>query len=291
MSKVKTSSLLELLGIMAFLLLVGFITLGVIGEAYGATVKPKTTEDLAKVTVKITDLSSMSGGSGVILQSKNDRSFILTNSHVCEVATNGGLIHTNKEKLMVNAMAHYKRHDLCLIRVLKDLGVNTLLAPKEPKIYSEAIISGHPALMPTIITKGHFSGYEIIDVFLGYRECTEEELEDVDCIMYGNKVKVKKFYSQVVSATIIPGSSGSAVYNSNGEISGVVFASKSRELAYAYIVPYAYVSDFIKNVKNGDFKIVDVKVKTGKEEQSRTATNLLWKNNDRLKPTPEINNQ
>jgi hypothetical protein len=48
----------------------------------------------------------------------------------------------------------------------------------------------------------------------------------------------------LVTATISPGSSGSAVYNSDMELSGVVFAG-SGDLGYAWTVPYEYVRGFL----------------------------------------------
>jgi hypothetical protein len=45
---------------------------------------------------------------------------------------------------------------------------------------------------------------------------------------------------------IMGGSSGSAVLNENGELSGVVFAGEGKGFSYAFIVPYEYVARFIR---------------------------------------------
>ena len=58
---------------------------------------------------------------------------------------------------------------------------------------------------------------------------------------------LKTYDSQHTSALVLPGNSGSAVFNSDGEIAGLVFASGSRELHYGIIVPHEYVKFFVEH--------------------------------------------
>lgn len=80
------------------------------------------------------------------------------------------------------------------------------------------------------------------------RPCTSEELDDKDkslfCLLAGGIPMVKTYETTPVSATIQPGSSGSAVYNNDGQVSSVIFAGRG-DLAYGLSVPHEYVLEFL----------------------------------------------
>jgi hypothetical protein len=139
-------------------------------------------------------------------------------------------------------------HDLCVLTVAADLKDTAPLASSAPDVYSDAIITGHPALLPNIITRGHFGGRLIVEVMTGARKCTEEEKQDPKkgpfCELFGVIPVIKAYEAMVVSATIMPGSSGSAILNSSGRISGVAFAG-SGTIGYALAVPYESVRNFL----------------------------------------------
>jgi len=201
-------------------------------------------------TVMVYDLTKNIGGSGVILNSYNSHSEILTNSHVCNVVKDGGYVKTaaGKEYTVTN----FKQdtvHDICMIVVTANLNIDTKLATEEPREYSSAVISGHPALLPVVNSYGHFSKKEFIDIVVATRTCTMEDYQNPDtsylCAFFNIVPTIKKFESTVVTALIQGGSSGSAVYNSSNELSGLVFAGHSGGLSYAFIVPYSYLAQFL----------------------------------------------
>ncbi len=204
--------------------------------------------DKAKAEAAVTILGTRSGGTGVILGSFSTKSLILTNNHVCESLALGGTVITdNSQKHSVTGYRQSLVHDMCIVEVAEDLGVNTRLADRAPKPYDEAIVVGHPALLPTIITKGHFSGKMSEDIFLGVKPCSDADLETpsgIFCLLFGGLPIIKRYEVQVVSPTIMPGSSGSAVYNSSGELAGLVFAGRG-ELGYGMIVPHEYILAFV----------------------------------------------
>jgi S1-C subfamily serine protease len=224
------------------------LLVGVLGTLALSNGGKKSNNDKAEATVAIVNLAENSGGTGVILDSGVE-SHILTNSHVCNVVKNGGLVVTDDGKKHV--VVSYKQsnvHDMCLITVAGSLGTNTPVAATPSSLYSEAIISGHPSLLPTVITSGHFSNHTIGTVVIGFRECTKADLSTpaaVYCVSMGGIPIIRSYDMQTVSATVKPGSSGSAVYNNNGEIAGLVFAG-SRELDYAMIVPHEYIVQFLQ---------------------------------------------
>jgi S1-C subfamily serine protease len=205
-------------------------------------------KDLKSRSVKIVNFGKRSGGSGSIITSNHRESTVLTNSHVCEVVESGGLVITDKGEYAVTSYRKSERHDLCLITVGADLGVNTNIAKKAPDNQEEAAISGHPRLLPNVITRGHFSGKEIIKILTAIRTCTEEDFKSDNmllCLFLGGIPTVTAYEAQLVTALIQGGSSGSPVYNSNGEIAAVAFAGAG-EMSQAYVVPFEAVSTFFE---------------------------------------------
>lgn len=214
------------------------------------TIKPRTNQEYSLTSVMITRYDGRSGGSGVILSSSKNSSKILTNAHVCEVVANGGIVRSDTARGIVKSYKVSDIHDLCLITTNNNFKVNTVIAEESPEIYNDAAVVGHPALMPTIVTKGVFSQKELITVLVGSRPCTEEEKTNertsIICFLMGAMPLIRTFEAQVVSSTIMPGSSGSPVFNANGEISGLVFAG-SGNFGYAYVVPFEYISNFLEH--------------------------------------------
>ena len=202
-------------------------------------------------TVMITNRAGTGGGSGSVVETSPSESKILTNAHVCEGALKRGGVVTkvDGEKHLVTGYYLSDEHDLCLVTVAADLHSKVEIADQAPSLYEEATITGHPSLMPNVINKGLFGGRMIIEIMTGMRKCTKEEMEDPAkgffCMLLGGLPVIKSFEAATVSATIMPGSSGSAVLNSKNELSGVVFAGNSRGLSYALIVPYEAVRNFL----------------------------------------------
>jgi Trypsin-like peptidase domain len=203
---------------------------------------------LQNTTVMITNLGGNSGGSGSIVAHSAQISKILTNAHVCEVVKNGGLVTSDTQSSYVIAYKISKFHDLCLIYVAQDLHYSANLASKPPAVYSKVIVSGHPRLIPTIMSYGHLAGKQVIQVMIGSRACTESEKNDpttgIFCGLVGALPIIKSYESSAVSATIQAGSSGSAVYNESGYIVAVVFAGQG-DFGYGFVVPYEYVRNFL----------------------------------------------
>lgn len=232
---------------MKFLLSVLFMTslMTACSSATDRTVASENTD----ATVMITNIARNSGGSGVVIQSNATESLVLTNGHVCAVVKGGGLITgTSGISAFVTHYKLSKVHDLCLISVSVDLQARTRLADSAPKRYDVASISGHPKLLPNIVTFGHFSDKRIVQVMMGARSCTKEEYENPDtaffCLLVGKLPIVRTFEAIVVSATIQPGSSGSGVFNSDHKLAALVFAG-SGDLGYTLAVPYEYINFFI----------------------------------------------
>lgn len=198
-------------------------------------ITPQTNQELFHVSVLITNMEESGGGSGVILHSEKDHSLILTNRHVCVGIGEAGIVHDSEHKKhLILEKKLDSRHDLCLIRVSGDLGVDVIIAGENPKPADDLVIVGHPMLLPTIITKGHFSDSMIISVM------------DEGGIVLREAV--------VASALISPGSSGSPVFNAKGELAGMVFAGFGN-LSYGFLVPIDYIRSFVSTAYIDNFNI------------------------------------
>lgn len=199
------------------------------------------------VSVMITNDSQNHGGTGSIINSNTKGSTILTNKHVCQVVKQGGKVVTPGGVYTVRSYKEYPMHDLCLVKIKENLGQSLKLSRTLPQPADKSYVTGHPLLMPNIVTEGHFSDRVIIQVLMDVRDCTDKEREEdpVGCDFFGKEV-VETFKSQVVSNLIQPGNSGSAVLNSKGELAGVVFAGRG-QLGYGLIVPQDFVAFFLTN--------------------------------------------
>lgn len=201
-------------------------------------------------SVKVTNFAGNSGGSGTVISSSATSSLVLTNGHVCGVVKAGGRITTEDQRTyLVDSYALSDEHDLCLISVASDLKRGSNLASRAPIATKEnGTIIGHPRLYPTIVTSGPFADNMIIDVMIGVRECTDADRANPDralmCAFFGVAPIIKMYESTLVSATIMPGSSGSGVFNAAGELQAVVFAGGG-DLSYGMLVPYEYVNRFL----------------------------------------------
>lgn len=217
--------------------------------------------DITKNAVMVVNKAMNHGGTGIIYESSSKGSYILTNKHVCDAIKNGGVVRTSNAQYQIQSFQESSVSDLCLAYVPANLKQQTKLASKEPNTFSPAKVSGHPALMPTVISTGHFSERSIIQVFTGMTQCTDSQQQDPNtallCAFFGGLPIIKSYESVLVSATIMPGSSGSGVYNSSNELSGVVFAGQG-EFAYGWTVPYDQVAAFLNNEsQKGSFEKID----------------------------------
>lgn len=261
------------LRIITYVLLTGALLFGL--KAY-RSLKNLPESDIRSASVKITNRAMTSGGTGIVLFSSKTQSDILTNDHVCKLLKKaGGLVLSDSDAFQATSILESEVSDLCLVTVSDDLKARVEISPKGPNAYDKATVSGHPALMPNVLSTGHFSGRQIIQVMTGMKECTPEEIADpstaLPCAFFGGLPVVKSYESVLVTATIMPGSSGSGVYNSKEQLSGVVFAG-STEFGYAWTVPYEQVINFLfkehQNLKSQNLS-QEIAVIENKDESKR----------------------
>lgn len=226
---------------------------------------PKTVSELKETSVRIMNLEMSSGGTGSIFRSFDNASHILTNKHVCHLIEQGGVVDYKGKQYLIT---HYKKfvdHDLCIVRVAVNLKQNLQIAEKIAKESSKTVVSGHPSLLPHIATVGHLSEKMEIELLAGVRPCTADEIkgDPMTCAFFGGYPIIAVLQAQLVSNLIQPGNSGSAVFNDDGEIVGVVFAGNGRGFSFGLIVPQIYVAYFLQTAHMVDFVKVGTPVDEG----------------------------
>lgn len=229
------------------------------GNAYGELIKPNVKDYslFEKATVKITDKDERSGGTGWILKSTLTKSFIVTNGHVCNLHKRSGslMIRTHKGAFQAERIKYSNLHDLCLVEVFADLGVDTKIADSSPERGEKIYISGHPRLFPLMVTEGYMSNNIQVSIVTEIRQCkdNEEDQANLYCQMMGVVPIIKNYESKMTSAFIAGGNSGSAVYDSRGEVVGVVFAGSESGYSQSIIVPL----EFLRNFVSSEIKQID----------------------------------
>lgn len=233
------------------------VLVGIKVVANAEVLKPQDTAQFKLTSVRVYNEEMNSGGTGSILKSDEDGSQILTNKHVCRLVEQGGYVQRDGYAYPVIAYKKFSDHDLCIIKVNENFGINLTISKKIAKASDTIYVSGHPNLLPHILTIGHLSGDIEVRLIVGLRDCTRPS---VDCLIFGGVPVIKSFDSQVVSNLIKPGSSGSAVFNNDGEIIGVVFAGSGRGFSHGFIVPQKYLLYFMAINKYTKFVLVGTPV-------------------------------
>lgn len=224
--------------------------------------RPQSIPDLEKTSVKILNLKESGGGTGSIFRSYRTGSHILTNKHVCRLIEQGGVVAQKDQRYLITHYKKFPSHDLCLVRIAKNLKINLAVSDRLTKQSSTVYVSGHPNLLPHIATKGHLSADRDIQLVVGVRDCKEEDYKEnaMYCMFFGGYPIIKTFRSTVVSNLIMPGSSGSAIFDTKGEIVGVIYAGDGRSLSFGYAVPHIHLMYFLKNAQYFDWVKVGTKV-------------------------------
>lgn len=284
LTKPENMDLAILSGFLVFATLVAGISLLSHGHA----------SDMRASSVMIVNRSMTHGGTGIILSSSPSRSVILTNDHVCRAIKEGGVVRSRVGDYQVASMVESEMSDLCMVEVLADLKTNMNISKHAPNMYDVATVSGHPSLYPNVLTHGHVSGRNIIQVMTGIRACTQEELNDpllgLACMFFNGMPIIKSYESVLVTATIMPGSSGSGVYNSSGDLIGVVFAG-SDKFGYAWTVPYEQVLNFLYSEhKRLPLEVLDQELSLSpKQDDSKGIRSIYEKCDGALPPKNEKN--
>ncbi len=192
-----------------------------------------------------------SGGTGFHVKAPSGQVYIVSNRHICDGAEGGKLdvwVPAYGRAIPRNIIYMAPDTDLCLIEAAP--GATGLTLSKEEHLKDRLYTIGHPFLNPPTLSEGYVVGRTVFE--MGTEIQTKEECEAKENHAWK---KIQTFFGEsemcmefidAVDTTIptFPGNSGSPVFNDDGEVEGVIFASDRRTNRGGYI-PLNKVHEFL----------------------------------------------
>jgi len=197
------------------------------------------------------------GGTGFQIEAPSGTSYIVTNSHVCELAIRDGkeknflLVAKNDRFIKRRVLEVSDQSDLCLVEGWP--GLSGLKVGSEVVLGDTVVAVGHPLLGPITVTVGEVTSFSDVTLLHHIMKTGNAridrliEAEEGSCDQPKNEIRREMFYflgfipmglvnkclvTEVKAITtnviIYPGSSGSPLVTRFGQVVGVMFASDRR---------------------------------------------------------------
>ncbi len=187
-----------------------------------------------QTVVKVTNKEGNSGGTGVHIKAPSGQVYVLTNAHVCEVGKGGDVFIQDDfgRSIPRRVLEKSDFSDLCLVEALPNYK-DYISIGSEPNPGQIVAVVGHPALMPTTMTRGEIIGLDTVNVFdhimnpLDKKDkcdLPKNKIIEVETIFGDLKVCAISIEANLSSVPIMPGNSGSPVVDFYGRLVGLVFA-------------------------------------------------------------------
>jgi len=212
------------------------------------------------------------GGTGFQLEAPSGVSYIVTNSHVCEMAQKDSkdntflLIHKNDHWMKRRILEISSNSDLCLVEGWP--GLSGLSIGGMAHIGDLVSAIGHPRLGPTTTSLGEivaFTDTLMVHHLMPLGDTKLDKLletSDESCDQLKNEIvkknmilfsprevswcMVKENEAIQTNVVIFPGSSGSPLISSWGHVVGVMFASDTTT-HWGYAVNLRYLNQLLKD--------------------------------------------
>ena len=176
-----------------------------------------------------------------------DKNFLVTNAHVCDISDNDKMYaDVGGGRVEVPIIAKSKSHDLCLIGAFSGVEPLEISERNELESGEEVYTAGFPAMPYMYMASGEYQG--VLDLPMGEPLTTPEE-----CTSKGGTVATAIFFQ--VCVTVKPfimthmisdgGSSGSPIFDQNGEVVGVLSIGVGR-IGFIGGVPVEYLKELLK---------------------------------------------
>ncbi len=184
-----------------------------------------------KITLSSLRKSYVASGFSIYTDSNTNKSYILTNKHVCEMrsAAHYALTLSTGEVLSALYVRSDSFADICLIETTGSI-LPLALSRKNATQGERIVTIGAPDGIFPIIVDGTICGYYDIEMHNGIND---DAMSNVN------------FRAQTISAPIYHGSSGSPVLNMHGNVAGIVFAVRNEKEHISFMVPISEVIRFL----------------------------------------------
>lgn len=201
-------------------------------------------------TVQLYGEKGTGSGSHVVF---NDKTVILTNRHVCELADSKGNIEVERvdgSRIKRKVIKKDSKHDLCIVEAIPN--VEGLSLANSMDIGETIYTLGHPRGDKLNVASGEYFANETIQLEKGFEEdgSCKGKIEKIDFFFLQIDLCTDFFESVQFSTPTYPGNSGSPIVNKYGNLVAVVFAGNPQVENMGFGVPLSYVKDFLsKNLK------------------------------------------
>lgn len=186
-------------------------------------------------------------GSGSIVQAKSGHKYVITNWHVCLASQVDGVVSATFPEgttLISRVKAYDSEADICILDFLAQKSPALVLG-KSPALHDTIYSRGFPLgiLTESVGTLGPSITYDYTISLESVGECPKStrKLYAPNGILYGCE---KRFYNNITTLYAQPGSSGSPVVDSHGEIVGIVQSYHPGQ--GGGIVPYSFLRRFLE---------------------------------------------
>jgi len=185
---------------------------------------------------------------GFQVKAPSGRVYTLTNAHVCDLQKDGVLmikLHSGRS-IPRRVIEVYTENDLCLVEGLEGYGGLSLASSYS--ILDENFVLGFPLGEEMDFSRGYLKGLGTVYILTGipFEQCKGPRLKPIVVPTLFGPFPMCVLEHQAIKTNIpiFPGNSGSAMVNSFGNVTGVIFAS-SNQTNWGSAVPLETIKTFL----------------------------------------------
>ncbi len=192
----------------------------------------------------ITNKAGNSGGTGFEVRAKSGKVFTLTNSHVCGLQNEKGIVWASSATMRKIPLHVIEKSDITDLCLLTPVGASKGLELADSVEIGEQIgLVGHPRLMPITLSKGELIGYAQVEVLAEQMPCEKEGGMYHTVNTSWGPVCLEIIKAGLTNVPALGGNSGSPVVNINGNVVAVLFAGSDAN--WGVVVSLADIRDFL----------------------------------------------
>lgn len=202
----------------------------------------------------VTNKEGTSGGTGFHVKAPSGKMYLVTNGHVCKGVEKDGVVYVRlgegDTSVPRNVIQESPSTDLCLVEPLPQARA-VKLSEKDPESGDILAAIGHPRLFQITKTQGITIGPRKVEFIQSFNPepgtCDEPKnvRKEITLLFWKIPACLVAVDAIQTTITILPGSSGSPIFDEQFRVKGIAFASD--ESAWAAIVPVTQLNTFLRH--------------------------------------------